>query len=212
MESPSLMYFFPLDQIGSSLLQLESLLCDFYNIDSNCIPFTPDEVVASQACCVKEVEKGELCVYRGMFVSGVGADSTCRVLCVDYGWTLVVPLVFVFKLDNQFYSFPVMVSAGSLFGIYPFSDASTPSSDQPNTDRNTLKWSRDVSDKLSSLVVDKLFVGVLYETSSVNINLFPTCYYLHIFQVLIAVTCSLYTVYYCMIPAMEMKTPLLTFL
>ena len=196
IESPSLFYVFPIDQVGSVLHELESNLCKYYADAGNCELLDSKNVKKGTPCCMRNMENGVASMYRGMITSSVvsrdSGTEKCSILCVDYGWTLLAPLHSVYELAVQFFAVPVLVTACSLLGVIPkspqkptdrswspcsttvdsgslgdlvssgsSSNASPPVSN--DVSRTTCEWSQDVSDRFSTIIHDKILVGVVYE-------------------------------------------------
>ncbi len=189
---------FPLDQVASTLYTLESDLFKYYDQPCNCLSMDVSRIVPDTPCCVRNMEKGEVYMYRGLIVSNCYETSKCSVLCVDYGWKFVAALDNVFELDRQFFNVPVLVTACSLFGVIPKQpqhsvsdrekacDSSVNSSVVADTKSN-IQWPQEVTDKLFAIVHDKVLVGVVYENNKSGWLLLMQC--ITEFYLLLLVSC-----------------------
>ena len=170
VESPSLFYVFPIDQVASTLYILESDLFTYYDHPCNCISIDVSRIVPDTPCCVRNIEKGVVYMYRGLIVSDCYETSKCSVLCVDYGWRCVAALDDVFELDRQFFNVPVLVTACSLFGVTPKQSLGSTSDREKacvglSVVADTSQWSQEATNRLSAIVHDKVLVGVVYENN-----------------------------------------------
>ncbi len=182
VESPSLFFVFPINQVGSLLYGIENDLFSYYDNSSNCKLIDSKSVKPGTPCCLRNMEEGVPNFYRGLITSNTIISNNgieCTVLCVDYGWSFVSRLESVFKLDNCFFVVPVMITACSLFGVVPTISKSIEPPKTSNDDSNesiaspvlshcrkrkiTSTWSKEASDKFNVMVTDKVLIGTVYE-------------------------------------------------
>ena len=186
VESPSLFYVFPINQVGSLLHELEADLFKYYSDISNC---TMINIKPGTPCCVKSMEDGAECFYRGLLISTAISSMdqiVCTILCVDYGWTVLSFVESVYKLDDQFFMVPVLVMACSLFGLIPpFLQKIKSSTDQSLDSNNSYEeldaspilahccdkrgtgtWSKNALENFNHIVGDNVLVGIVYEKDS----------------------------------------------